>query len=84
VKVLTSERTLSRLKSPRLSQDEVSRLLRGLGGRYQQEIQELLLDYKVKYIYKIISAIFLIRGSFNTDPASVLYLSGDTVPKMIQ
>jgi hypothetical protein len=50
VQVLTSERTLNRLKSPRLSQDEVSRLLSGLGGRYQQEIQELLLDYKVKYI----------------------------------
>jgi hypothetical protein len=50
--VLTSERTLNRLKSPRLSQDEVSRLLSGLGGRYQQEIQELLLDYKVKYSLK--------------------------------
>jgi hypothetical protein len=35
-----------------LSQDEVSRLLSGLGGRYQSEIQELLLDYKVKYILK--------------------------------
>jgi hypothetical protein len=52
MKVLTSERTLNRLKSPRLSQDEVSRLLSGLGGRYQPEIQELLLDYKVKYILK--------------------------------
>jgi hypothetical protein len=45
--VLTSERTLSRLTTPRLSQDEVSRLLSGMRNRYRPEIQALVLENKV-------------------------------------
>jgi len=48
-KVLTSDRTLSKLKTPRLSQEEVSRLLGSSKLRYTPEIQELIRDYKASF-----------------------------------
>ena len=47
IKVLTSDRTLSKLKTPRLSQDEVSKLLNKSKQRYSTEMQELVHDLKV-------------------------------------
>jgi origin recognition complex subunit 2 len=48
-KVLTSDRTLSKLNTPRLSQEQVSKILGTSKLRYRPEIQELLYDHKVNY-----------------------------------
>jgi len=68
MEVLTSERTLSRLRSPRLSQDEVSRLLTGLRGRYATQIQELLLDHKVQSFIYLMTVCWLFVTLVDPDP----------------
>eukprot|EP00095_Tigriopus_kingsejongensis_P011502 maker-scaffold56_size446035-snap-gene-3.23 protein:Tk11502 transcript:maker-scaffold56_size446035-snap-gene-3.23-mRNA-1 annotation:"origin recognition complex subunit 2-like" len=45
----TSDRTLSRLKKPRMSQEEVDELLQEQPVKYQEEIGSLLADYRRKY-----------------------------------
>ncbi|XP_023343930.1 origin recognition complex subunit 2-like [Eurytemora carolleeae] len=48
-KVLTSDRTLNKLNTPRLSQEQVSKILETSKLRYKSEIQELVYDHKVNY-----------------------------------
>jgi origin recognition complex subunit 2 len=48
-KVMTSDRTLSRLKTPRLSHGEVKDLVKGSGLRYEKEIRELVLDHQAQF-----------------------------------
>jgi len=48
-KALTSDRTLSKLKTPRLSQEEMSSLLTRSKLRYSTEIRELTFDHKVNF-----------------------------------
>jgi len=50
-KVRTSDRTLSKLKTPRLSEADVSSLLASEGShlKYQPEILELLADHRVQF-----------------------------------
>jgi len=46
-KVLTSDRTLAKLKTPRLSDAEVNKLLSGSKLSYEAEVRELLEDHRV-------------------------------------
>lgn len=48
-KVVTSDRTLSKLATPRLSQEEVTEILASSGLRYRNEIQELIYDHKANF-----------------------------------
>jgi len=48
-KVLTSDRTLAKLKTPRLSDAEVSKLLTGSKLTYESEIRELIEDHRVQF-----------------------------------
>jgi len=48
-KVRTSDRTLSKLKTPRLSEADVSTLLRDSELKYQAEIMELLSDHRAQF-----------------------------------
>jgi len=48
-KVVTSDRTLARLKTPRLSCTEVANLLEGEGIQFGPEIKELLADHAVQF-----------------------------------
>jgi len=48
-KVVTSNRTLSRLNVPRLSHGQVKNLVSGSGLRYEREIRELIMDHKVQF-----------------------------------
>jgi len=48
-KVLTSDRTLAKLKTPRLSDAEVTKLLSGSKLAYEAEIRELIEDHRVQF-----------------------------------
>jgi len=48
-KVLTSDRTLAKLKTPRLSDAEVNKLLSGSKLSYEAEVRELLEDHRVQF-----------------------------------
>lgn len=48
-KVLTSDRTLSKLSTPRLSASEVASLLVDTGTQYKEEVKELLQDHAVNF-----------------------------------
>jgi len=48
-KVLTSDRTLSRLKTPRLSHGQLKDLVEGEGIRYEKEIRELVMDHQTQF-----------------------------------
>ena len=48
-KVLTSDRTLSKLSTPRLSATEVASLLGDAGTQYKEEVKELLQDHAVNF-----------------------------------
>jgi len=48
-KVLTSDRTLAKLKTPRLSDAEVTKLLSGSKLPYEAEIRELIEDHRVQF-----------------------------------
>jgi len=48
-KVLTSDRTLSRLKTPRLSHGQLKDLVEGEGIRYEKEIRELVMDHQAQF-----------------------------------
>jgi len=48
-KVLTSDRTLAKLKTPRLSDAEVTKLLSGSKLIYEAEVRELIEDHRVQF-----------------------------------
>jgi len=48
-KVLTSDRTLAKLKTPRLSDAEVTKLLSGAKLNYETEVRELIEDHRVQF-----------------------------------
>jgi len=48
-RVLTSDRTLSKLKTPRLTEQEVKKLLTTTKLRYKAEITELIFDHKANF-----------------------------------
>jgi len=48
-KVLTSDRTLAKLKTPRLSDAEVTKLLSGSKLTYEAEVRELIEDHRVQF-----------------------------------
>jgi len=48
-KVLTSDRTLAKLKTPRLSDAEVTKLLSGAKLSYEAEVRELIADHSVQF-----------------------------------
>jgi len=48
-KVLTSDRTLAKLKTPRLSDAEVNKLLSGSKMTYEAEVRELIEDHRVQF-----------------------------------
>ena len=53
IQSLTSDRTLSKLKTPRLSQEEMNKLLTKSKLRYSAEIRELIYDHKVRHVNKL-------------------------------
>ena len=57
----TSDRTLNRLKTPRLTQEDIDRLLTGQPVKYEKEIHKLLGEYRSKFLKWHI----LLRQSFN-------------------